>query len=129
MVVGVRALLQEGRTYSYGDLQSAFGLDEDQFPLAFDTLVRTRRIRLVIFDRGFAALSPFERDLLWRVGGWKGAGASAWKGGRVVQGGRRDSLPFPPMRSKSPGRGGFALQPAVRIRLWLDRKGLFSRLF
>ena len=55
MVVGVRALLQEGRTYSYGDLQSAFGLDEDQFPLAFDTLVRTRRIRLVIFDRGFAA--------------------------------------------------------------------------
>ena len=83
MVVGVRALLQEGRTYSYGDLQSAFGLDEDQFPLAFDTLVRTRRIRLVIFDRGFAALSPFERDLLWRVGLYSstsGIWRPAWSG-------------------------------------------------
>lgn len=128
MVVGVRALLQEGRTYSYGDLQSAFGLDEDQFPLAFDTLVRTRRIRLVIFDRGFAALSPFERDLLWRVAGGKAQGLRHGKEAVWIRG-RRDSLPFPPMRSKSPGRGGFALQPAVRIRLWLDRKGLFSRLF
>ena len=128
MVVGVRALLQEGRTYSYGDLQSAFGLDEDQFPLAFDTLVRTRRIRLVIFDRGFAALSPFERDLLWRVAVERRRGFGMERR-PCGPGGRRDSLPFPPMRSKSPGRGGFALQPAVRIRLWLDRKGLFSRLF
>lgn len=90
MVVGVRALLQEGRTYSYGDLQSAFGLDEDQFPLAFDTLVRTRRIRLVIFDRGFAALSPFERDLLWRVAGGKAQGL---RHGKEAVWSRRQTVP------------------------------------
>ena len=114
MVVGVRALLQEGRTYSYGDLQSALS------------------------ERAASASSFSIADLLpclrsngtcfggWRVERRRGFGMERRPCG---PGGRRDSLPFPPMRSKSPGRGGFALQPAVRIRLWLDRKGLFSRLF
>lgn len=106
MVVGVRALLQEGRTYSYGDLQSAFGLDEDQFPLAFDTLVRTRRIRLVIFDRGFAALSPFERDLLWRVAGGKAQGLRHGK--EAVWSRRQTGFPAVPSHAfEESGKGRF----------------------
>ena len=72
MVVGVRALLQEGRTYSYGDLQSA-----PHPPRHFRS-----RICCPVSVRTGPALAG---------GGWKGAGASAWKGGRVVQ--EADGIP------------------------------------
>lgn len=67
MVVGVKTLLQEGKTYSYGDLQRALGLDEGQFSLVFDALVSTHCIRLALVEHGSFVLSSLERDLLWRA--------------------------------------------------------------
>lgn len=69
MVAGALASLEEGRTYSYRDLSSRFGLAEADFVRALDGLIERRRVVPAIVDAGFgpAVLPSFEHGMRWRV--------------------------------------------------------------
>ena len=67
MVVGARAALSAGTTYTTRELQQRFGGD-GAFDGTIDRLIAAGSIIPSLHGGGHCMLPTFERDFLWRVG-------------------------------------------------------------
>lgn len=69
MVVGVLKSLEEGRTYTYRDLEKRFGLTDEELTRAIDGLMERGHIAPVVADclAANAVLPVFERELSWKA--------------------------------------------------------------